>query len=147
MASSPATQDPRELFLTGWIGEHPINGTDVAHLLLCPHSTAVAEGVELFAELLQLRPYSDGVMPDIPAVIARVELHGLDVHFFYGDEGDLSRPVPADWADAAANQGFVIVTFGTAPFAGDLAELDRYFERADRLFIGKVPVTHHTPDA
>ncbi|MBE1580521.1 hypothetical protein ACFORH_39090 [Amycolatopsis roodepoortensis] len=148
MASSPATQDPRELGLTGWVGEHPINGTDVAHLLLSPRSsTAVAEGVELLAELLGLRPLKNGVMPDIPAVITRAELRGSDVHVLYGDDGDLTRPVTPEWTDAAIKQRFVIVTFGTAPFTGDLAALDRYLERDDRLFVGEIPVTRHTAQA
>lgn len=55
----------------------------------------------------------------------------------YADQGDLSRPVDAEWVRAAQDQRVIVLTCGMDPWTGSgLDELDCYLARVNRLFMG-----------
>jgi hypothetical protein len=142
MTTSPSFDRDRDLDMTGWIGEHPVNGRDVAHLPLYPNDHGIDTEMSQVASALGLASAVDGPA-SVPVEQARVTIRGDIVHVLFGDHGTLVRPVQADWVQAAQDQGIVMVTCGMDPWTGsDVDDLDPYLSRTDRLFIGLLRVTH-----
>lgn len=138
MCSQSPIESSRDLMLTGWIDEHPVDGFDVAHLLLYPRSSTISAEMPLVVDALGLSAMSAGAMPDVPPSTARVTVDENVIHLLYGDIGDLTRPAAHGWTTAAVKQGFVIVTCGTDPLHGGGDALDDYFSSPDRLAWGRL---------
>ncbi|SFQ27033.1 hypothetical protein [Amycolatopsis rubida] len=135
------SSSPRDLLVTGWIGEHPRDGSDVAHLLVVPRSWAISEGMPLVADALGLAPLAEhSALARVPRETARVVLGSYGVRLLFGSSGVLSHPGDGDWKGAAARHGFVIVTCGQDPFSGGIDQLDGYLARPGRLRMGMVSV-------
>lgn len=124
----------RLLGVTGWIGEHPATGTDVAHLLVYPFGNDVAARMRALADLLELA--EPGAMwPTAAAVLTldrdtagdHAQIRGADRALLF------ERPVSTEWAAVAAVCGRVVLTLGQDGYDGSSAKLERYLARANRL--------------
>lgn len=124
----------RLLGMTGWIGEHPVTGGDVPHLLMAPFGHGVAGSVRSLAEALGM---SGGPMRDIPGM--SVEPAGEDrVRLRLGDLA-LHRPITKQWTRTADECGYVIVSIGAQPLTGSRPrDIDRYLARA-AIWTGRAP--------
>jgi hypothetical protein len=133
---------PRDVHLTGWVGEHPADGSDVAHLLLYPGAPGIMEGMELLAETLGL-VRSDSpqmVSVDPSAAMVTISQHPPVTHLMVGDQ-EVTRPVSEEWVAAAAAHGLVVLSLGVDPLSAvSIEALDAYTERRDRVWVGLVPV-------
>lgn len=131
----------RTIAVTGWIGEHPRDGSDVAHLLIYPTGHGAAAGMRAAAAMLGLVPADTaGDPPTVHADQASLSLTGegwLQVHV--GDSLVAERPITPDWA-TATRRGWAIVTMGQDGYSGRPQELDRYLSRPGRLRIGRLTV-------
>ncbi|MCI2421108.1 hypothetical protein MOQ72_27060 [Saccharopolyspora sp. K220] len=133
--------DPREILLSGWIGEHPVTGQDVAHLLLAPATGAITELMPLLADALGLQPIA-GAPAQVDPAIAHVALEGQStVRVLYGTGGELVRPITPEWASAALGLRMVMLTCGTQPAPKNTqAALDCYLATAKGLYMGLLSV-------
>lgn len=132
----------RLVSLTGWIGEHPQDGSDVAHLLLHPLGDGQAQRMRQVAELFGLGPATTGLL-DVPPDTTLARVAATYVTLRYRDSDTIGRPVPAEWVKTALAQRFVIVTLGMDGLTGVTSSgqrLDRYLARVNRLRIGRVRV-------
>lgn len=134
------------LAATGWIGEHPATGADMAHLLLYP-ATDLDQGssakVARLADVLGLQALT---------VQAPPRMTRLTVDWRAGQITNHGRPVvPAlppltpPWVTAARVQEAVVITLtSTTLTAPDLAVIDAMIATADpsALWIGLAGVTH-----
>lgn len=128
---------PRDVALTGWIGDHPADGSDVAHLLLYPVGPGTAEGMELLAETLGLVRSDGPRMVEVPPELAAVQVRGPWASLVIGGESLPAIPVYAGWRRAAAAHRLVVLSLWLDPLDGvSLPELDRYTARRDRVWVG-----------
>lgn len=128
------------LALTGWIGEHPRTGADVAHLLLYAATdldpASSAKMGSLAVDILGMsRTQMNTTNATINPTIGRLLLPGQEL------------PLPGlwqgEWATAATAQGFVIVSVTDQPLtAPTLATLDRFLATVP-MWSGFAPVTNH----
>lgn len=124
----------RRLALTGWIGEHPATGADVAHLLLYPLGHGVADKMRTLADVLGLRPADAGPMTTSTAAYLTVDDDGPHAQIRTADGALLvERPVTPEWAAAARVGAAVVLTAGQDGHTGRAADLDRYLARPRRL--------------
>lgn len=126
------------LAATGWIGEHPRTGADVAHLLIYPATDLdpqSAAKLAILADTLGLR--SARTSGDPPLIEG-----GLDL-----DRGRLTAagldmavpPLNDEWAAAVAAQGFAVVTLTSQPLAAPgLPEIEAMIYSDPAMWIGKV---------
>ncbi|HEY0638373.1 MAG TPA: DUF5949 family protein [Pseudonocardiaceae bacterium] len=115
-----------DLGMTGWIGEHPGDGGDLAYLLLYPAGHGgrrVAEKMTAAAGLYGLRP---GAPAPVPAEVADVTVAEGWAHVRSGGTAVAGIPVTADWTAAATGRGQVAVAMGAGPYDGRPAALDDY---------------------
>jgi hypothetical protein len=131
----------RRLALTGWIGEHPATGADVAHLLLYPLGHGVAAKMRAVAELLDLRGALAGPVHTSTAAYLTVDDDGPHAQIRTADTALLiERPVTAEWAVAARTAGQVMLTAGQDGYTGHPRELERYLARGRRLSMALLDV-------
>lgn len=132
----------RLVAMTGWIGEHPRDGSDIAHLLIHPLGDGQAARMRQVAELLGLGPAVTGLV-DVPPDTTLARVADTHVSLRYRDSDTIGRPVPAEWVKTALAQRFVIVTVGLDGLAGvpGGSRLDKYLARANRLRVGRIRVT------
>lgn len=128
---------------TGWIGDHPSDGSDVAHLLVQPAGHGAADKIRLLAGGLGCGPALDGTLVDVPPDLAYGTLadarEGMSVWLSTPCAPVLHRPVPPDWQTAARAHGWIILTIGMDPYIGRTErDLNRYLSRAHRLYMGRV---------
>ena len=128
------------LAATGWIGEHPSTGEDVAHLLLHPATDldpgSPAKIAALAAMVGAMDAHSLGFPP---AMDAEVDTRGV-LRF-----GGQIVPLPADldggWTAAASAQGFVVVSITSQPLAAPgLVEVDHLIESGAPMWLGRAVV-------
>lgn len=139
--------DQQQLVATGWVGEHPEDGGDVAHLLLHPAGHRSAEPMRRLAQALTLTQ-ADTAAPittvDYDVATAHVD-HDSVLHL-YGRGGTelIERPVTGAWWSAAARRGYLVLSIGMDPLHrrdGDMAALDGYLERRHRYALALVGLT------
>jgi hypothetical protein len=137
----------RDVHLTGWIGEHPADGSDVAHLLLYSAGPGTAEGMELVADTLGLVRSDSLRMVTVDPAVATVTTrqHPLMAYLEVGDQEVMFHApavaVPQEWAVAAAAHGLVVLSLGVDPLSAvSIEALDAYTERRDRVWVGLVLV-------
>ena len=111
------------LAFTGWIGEHPATGSDVAHLFGYPATAEdpdTATKLQITAQLWGLADASAGIMTQ-----ADLTVHlGRQTLTVPGGWTDLPALTP-DWTQAAQRQGFVVVTLTTAALSSPtLTDID-----------------------
>jgi len=132
----------RQLMCTGWVGEHPQGGGDVAHLLLYPAGHGVADRMRTLATGLGLGPGDQPLRH-----LDREEVHAWlddDSHVHVqGPGGEVAeRPVPGAWRSAATTRGYLVLSIGMDPLVwrtGDWDALDRWLARG-RHQLGLVDV-------
>ncbi|PWV71416.1 hypothetical protein SAMN05421630_115147 [Prauserella marina] len=131
------TFSDRDLLLTGWIGERPDTGRDLAHLLLTPRTSSVdpADMARLAAQL-GLSPATAGPPVEVEDELSYVLIDRPLIYLVLYDVDDrISRPVDDEWI-RAAKSGTVMLTCGLQPWTGTtIAELDAYLPRAT-LYMG-----------
>lgn len=140
----------RLLVLTGWIGEAPTDGADVAHLLMHPLGHGVADKMRVLAGLLGLGPATElAALTEVPAEVASVALvtdaRDTWAQLHIGEAMVAERPVPPDWQAAARSRGWVILTVGQDPLE-TVRDLDRYLTRSRRLHIGRLTLQEPSTD-
>lgn len=132
----------RQLAITGWIGEQPEDGGDVAHLLVHPHGQGVADKMRALAAIFGL---AAGGPP--PQVAPDTTWVGLDqppgwARIHHGDAAWIGRPVTADWLAVARARHMVVLSLALdGGRVSDDRRLDRYVAsqmQRDRLFLGLV---------
>lgn len=134
MTGLPGT---RNVALTGWISDHPADGSDVAHLLLYPTGTGTAEGMELLAETLGLVRSDGPRMAQVPAEVASMRVVGAHASLVIGDDALLAFPVRAGWRRAAEAHRLVVLSLGLDPLDDvSIEALGRYTAHCDRVWVG-----------
>lgn len=138
----------RRITATGWIGEHPVNGQDVAHLLLYPLGGGVARQMLQLSGALGLTGADAGPMTSVPPDTTWATLgpapEGPSVWLHYGDQAWLHRPVTPEWENAAQHQRMLVLTVSLdtitiRPGRAQLDEIGRHLSaRPQRLQIGLV---------
>lgn len=132
----------QQLAITGWVGEHPGDGGDVAHLLVHPHGHGVADKMRALGVILGLAV--DGAPAQVPPDTTWIELDEPPgwARIHHGDAAWIGRPVASDWLDVARARHMVVLSL--ALDAGNVtagAPLDRYIDsqvRRGRLYLGLV---------
>ena len=124
------------LAATGWIGEHPVTGADVAHLLLYPATDLDPDSPsKLTALALVVGAVPAGAAGALPVIDAEVDVRGL--LRFGGQIVSLPDDPGGEWSAAAIAQGFVVVTITTEPLAAPgLAEVEALVESGAPLWLG-----------
>lgn len=130
----------RVLMLTGWIGEHPGDGRDIAHLLLYPAGHGVAAKMRALADMLRLAPALAGAPKLIPPDVTHVQLADGWARIHSGDSMIVERPVPGEMASVALARQQIVLTVGQDGYTGRPQDLDAYLGRIKRLYMGLVPV-------
>ena len=131
----------RIIRLTGWIGEHPATGADVAHLLLYPDGHGAAAKMRRLAEALGLNR-ADAEMTKPAADLAHASLgdapEGRSVWLHgHANYPFAHVPVNAEWESAATAQQLVVLTVGMdGGVIRDLGDVHRYLRRPHRLHTG-----------
>lgn len=133
----------RLLNLTGWIGEHPATGADVANLLLHPLGGGVAGKMRNLAGALGLGRADVGAMTEVPPDTTWATLgdapEGRSVWLHYGDTAWLHRPVTAEWETAATGQRMVLLIVGMDGLhVRGMPDVERYLRRPQRLYTGLI---------
>jgi hypothetical protein len=134
----------RRIALTGWIGEHPATGADVAHLLLFPYADGVAAEMRIMAEALGLARGDTGTMPQVAPDTTWATIggapEGRSVWLHYGDAAWMHIPISEEWERAATAERMVALTVGVdGVVIGSIADVDRYVRRpARRLYLGLI---------
>jgi hypothetical protein len=132
------------LMMSGWIGEHPDDRSDVAHLILYPAGHGVADKMRVLADVAQLARGDAAHLPDVDpdAAALGISREGGDVwaQLYLGGTLAAERPITEELAAAAEAQRWVILTMGQDPWDGRTATLDRYLGRTHRLHLGRVPL-------
>lgn len=121
---------------TGWIGEHPADHGDVAHLLLYPLGHGIAAQMRAFATGIGFAPALAG--PPVTTAVVHLTLDPDGPHVQLRDVDDtlvLERPVSDDWATVATDRGYVMTTIGQDGHTGRAAELGAYLARGKRLYM------------
>lgn len=133
-------RDIGRLGVSAWTGEHPVDGSDVAHIMLYPATDTDATRMPQVASVLGLRRGQPEMVGDdmlqvvLGDVVVRLTMPaaGLDI---------TTLPRDPVWSRAALGQGFVILTLAVDPWDGELAELDAFISRHGRnVFMGMVRV-------
>lgn len=103
------------LAATGWIGEHPADGTDVAHLLLYPATDFDALTGAKIKELASMYEMVDATVGEP----GRSTTVSLDATIQLAHLAGLELPVeaPADWWVAAQAHGMAVVTLTSRPLS------------------------------
>lgn len=135
----------RHVMSTGWVGEHPGDGGDVAHLLLYPQGHGVTAHMRTLAAGLGLGPADEPLR----------ELRPDEVHVWLDDDSRVhvqgpggevaARTVHGSWWSAATTRGYIILSVGMDPLVwrtGDWTALDRWLARG-RHQLGMVEVVDH----
>lgn len=129
----------RLIAMTGWIGEHPGDGGDVAHLLVYPTGHSAAASMRAAADMFGLRDALDPPLaqpgPDVAALAIRDD--GWVSLYAHGQQV-AERPVTAEWAEVARARGQVMLTLGWDGYSGRDNELERYLARGRRLSMGLI---------
>lgn len=100
------------LALTGWIGEHPRTGADVAHLLAFPATGFDVHSHDKMAALAEV--WGLGGMDETPMADVSVTLDPARLHT---SGGDWDIPAEPEWETAARDQRIVIVSLTSTPLA------------------------------
>lgn len=104
------------LAATGWIGEHPATGADVAHLLLYPATDLDPDTAVKVAAIAALVGAMDAhTMDEPPPIDAEVDVRGL--LRFGGQIVPLPEDAAGEWSAAALAQGFVVVSITSLPLS------------------------------
>lgn len=135
----------RHVMATGWIGEHPVDDGDVAHLLLYPAGHGVAGKMRTLAEGLGLGAADAGVpLVEVDPDHAHAWLDEDSHVHVQGPGGEVAVvPVQGAWWAAATTRRFLVLSIGHDPLtwrAGDFAALDRYLARTSRYHVGRIEV-------
>lgn len=130
----------RRVAIAVWIGEHPVDGSDVAHLLIYPMGHRVADRMRALAGLLGVGPADGAGLVEVAPDTTWLSCMGREVGVHYGESAWLHGPVTAEWAVVAAARGWVILSVGLDGWTGRTADLDRYVSRPSRLYLGRVRV-------
>lgn len=132
-------EDP--IALTGWIGEHPFDGDDVAHLLLYPTVEGHEATLDQIGRDLGLGPATSLMVDtDEQQVSAKLAADGW-IHLHMAQEEIAAIPVNQDWANAAARRGYLMLTLGQRAWDGNHASLNDYVADPTYLRMGLVAVT------
>lgn len=118
-----------DLGMTGWVGVHPHDGGDVAHLLLYPTTAGppdVAAKLRVAAGLYGLRT---GAPPTVPAEVTSVAVTAGWVQLLHAGQLVVERPITAEWSAVAATRGLVLLSLGEEPYDGRADTLDPYLDR------------------
>lgn len=130
------------LAATGWIGEHPQTGADVAHLLLYPATGIEQDTAAKIATLARL-------VGAVDAFVATGRLARLDAEVdarrgilrVFQETVALPDGWLGEWAQIAEAAGFVVVTLTDAALpAGGVERIDALLESGARLWVGRARV-------
>jgi hypothetical protein len=132
--------DERLIAATGWIGEHPTDWRDVAHLLVYPVAAGIEEEMLATARLLDLRSATTSELTRVPETVAYLTVRDGWVILMAPGGAALERLVTDEWTVDAARRGYVVVTVGLDPYSGQADELDGYLSRGERLHMGLLSV-------
>jgi hypothetical protein len=131
----------RFIAMTGWVGEHPVDGGDVAHLLLYPTSSDYSTDVRQLSEFLGLGLASAQMVEVDPSrCSASVAADGW-VHLRAGADEIAAIPTNALWCAAAEHRKYLMLTLGVAPWNGDHISLEGYVADLGELYMGLLVCT------
>lgn len=104
------------LAATGWVGEHPRTGADVAHLLLYPATDLDTDTGGKIASLASLWGLTDATSTGMETSELQVSLEPAVV-VLPGQDAVPLPPLNAEWRAAARSQGFVVASLTSTPLA------------------------------
>ena len=130
------------LAITGWIGEHPSTGGDVAHLLVyaaTDYDTETPEMIETLAELLGAADVRGprAALPILEAVV-NLDQGTLDL-----GNGSLSLPEgwQDEWGAIASSTGMAILSLASQPLSHPTAEVVHELVASGQpLWVGRIPI-------
>jgi hypothetical protein len=133
------------LIADGWVGEHPGDGGDVAHMLLHPAGHGAAGEMRALATALGLpRADTPVEITRVPTATAAAWIDTDSVVHLHGPGTQLvERPVDGMWWATATTRGYVALSVGMDPLLwlpGDWETLDQYLDRRHRYHLGLVDV-------
>lgn len=134
----------RQVALAGWIGEHPIDGADVAHLLIHPLGHGVADKMRVLAGVLGLAADAPPQVPPDTTWIGLDEPPGW-ARIHHGQDAWIGRPATPEWLTIARARHLVVLSLGLD--GGSVRrerDIDRYVgtqARRGRLYLGLVRAT------
>ena len=116
---------------TGWIGEHPVDGSDVAHLLLYPATAFDPDTAVKVAALAVVWGMVDATAGEpVPTPDLWVD---ADARVLHQPGMTTAFDAPVDWWTAATAHGLVVVSLTSLPLsAPGLPEVDVLMETAGR---------------
>lgn len=134
------------LGMTGWVGQHPVTGDDVAHLLLYP-ATGLGETTD---RIMALTAEEWGLADAMRATALPTTPLGIDLHRreIAIPDGGGSLPLPPlneEWIAAATGQCFVVLTVTSMPLSvPGIADIDQLladvFGMSGRVWSGQARV-------
>lgn len=135
------------LAATGWVGEHPRTGADVAHLLLYPATDLDTDTGGKIASLAALWALTDATSTGMETSELRVSLDPAVV-LLPGHAAVQLPPLNTDWLAAAKAQRFVVASLTNTPLAAPgVAEIEDLIAQLapGRMWVGLAPTRAH-PD-
>lgn len=126
------------LALAGWIGEHPVDGSDVANLLVFPATDLdpqSAPKISLIAQLWGMAPALEA--RGLPFLDVTVDLRAEVVRA--AGEAYPMPAVPPAWVAAAIRHGFVVLSLTTSPLsAPSMDDIEQLLDHhLDTLWSGR----------
>ena len=138
----------RRLGMTGWIGEHPDDGRDIAHLLIHPLGHGVADLMRRLADAFGLPRSDAGPMHQIPPDTVYAQLDDQDptgrpeIWIHHGQDAWLHRGITNDFGQVLRERRYAVLWIGIdgATDVDQAAGRERYMRRAHRLYVGLIRV-------
>ncbi|MEJ5915939.1 hypothetical protein [Pseudokineococcus sp. 1T1Z-3] len=132
----------RRVEMSGWVGQHPGDGGDQAHLVLAPTGHGGAAGMRQVAEALGLQQITGPPAP-VPASLVHVLVEDDELALVLSEDQQLRRPLTEpEWTAAATARGTCVLTAGTDPLLGGPTgdDFDAWIRRTQRLRWGVLDV-------
>ena len=129
-----------DLALSGWVRDHPLDGRELAHLLLYPISPGHEEQLDRLGKSLGLAiPSSRMTDVDREQASAQLTLDGR-VHLLIGQLREFTAMPTVGWIEAASRRGHVMLTLGQQAWNGDDLLLGAYLADSAFLRMGLVGI-------
>ncbi|ANY10521.1 hypothetical protein [Pseudonocardia sp. HH130630-07] len=143
--SGPAALHPRAVAMGTWIGESPVDGSDVAHHVLYPAGDGVApELMAVQARFMGLGPAAQSRLPSVDPDLARIVIAGrgaaMTSQLWLGEVLLAQVPILVETAQVATGAGWTIFSVGVDPWDGQPATLDEWLAPAARFYLGRMTV-------
>ena len=128
----------RLLAVTGWVGAHPVDEEDLAHVLLYPTGSGIADRMREVSTRLGLAEALDRPPEHVPDETALLVVAGPWLQLWTGTALALEMPVNPYWTVAAASRGYAMLTVGEDGYTGRAHDRDAYLAGARHLHFGLV---------